>query len=259
VAGQKRRSSRKRSRRILIRAILIAVAAAAAFSIWTWLSLPDVSGLKARNPQTTSLIRFRAEQAKRAGKTFSSHLEWTAFDRFPDLLKRSILVSEDASFYSHRGIDYTELKASIRQNLKEKRFARGGSTITQQLAKNLYLSTEKTFGRKIKEFLIARRLEMALSKDRIFSLYLNVIELGPGVFGFPAAARFWFGKDVGELSLEEIVRLTAIIPRPLKSDPRRNDGWMRFKGRWIADTLASVEAITDAEREALIRSFEGER
>ena len=175
-----------------------------------------------------------------------------------ELLRKSVLVSEDASFYSHRGIDYAELKASIRQDLKEGRFARGGSTITQQLAKNLYLSTEKTFWRKIKELLIARRLEKALSKDRIFSLYLNVLELGPGIFGFQAAARYWFATDVDELTLEEIVRLTAIVPRPLKSDPRRNDGWMKFKGRWIADTLKAVKAITDEEYQSLVRSFEGE-
>ena len=109
---------------------------------------------------------------------------------------------------------------------------------------------------KLKEFLIAKRLEKALSKDRIFALYLNVIELGPNVFGVQAAARHWFGKGVGELSLEEMVRLTAIMPRPLSSDPRANDAWMKFKGHWIAETLAAVKAIGEDERKALVAAFE---
>ena len=258
MARRKKRPSKGRAKRLFFRAILLLLSAAAGLALWTWLTLPDVAGLKTRNPEKTSLMRFRTEEASRAGKKLALRQAWTPFNRFPDLLKKSVLVSEDASFYSHRGIDYAELKASIRQDLKEGRFARGGSTITQQLAKNLYLSTEKTFSRKIKELLIARKLERALSKDRIFSLYLNCLELGPGVFGFPAASRFWFDKDVGDLSLQEIVRLTAIIPRPLKSDPRRNDGWMKFKGRWIADTLKAVKAITDEECQSLVESFERE-
>jgi monofunctional biosynthetic peptidoglycan transglycosylase len=171
-------------------------------------------------------------------------------------MKRCVLVSEDASFYDHGGIDFAELKKSIQQDLKEKRLARGGSTVTQQLAKNLYLSNSKSFVRKIRELLIARRLEKALSKDRILNLYLNVIEWGPGIYGLPAAARRWFGKDPADLTLEEMIRLAAVIPRPLRSDPRKNDGWMRFKGRWIADTLRTVGAIGDGDHDALVRAFE---
>jgi len=165
-------------------------------------------------------------------------------------------VSEDASFYDHKGIDFVEMKASIERDIKEGRFARGGSTITQQLAKNLYLSTEKSLIRKVREALIARRLEKHLTKDRIFHLYLNVIEFGPRVFGVQAAARHWFGKDTGELTLEEMVRLAVIIPRPLRTDPRTNDGWMKFKGRWIADTLKTVGAIGPEDHQALIQAFQ---
>ena len=149
-----------------------------------------------------------------------------------------------------------ELKAAIKQGLKEKRFVRGASTITQQLAKNLYLSTDKTLWRKLKEVWLARRLEKALPKNRIFALYLNLIEFGPGVFGVQAAARHWFAKDAADLTLEECVRLTAIIPRPLRSDPRTNDSWMKFKGRWIADTLTAVGAIGQDEHDAVARAFQ---
>ncbi len=240
----------------VLRNILLAIAAITiALSAYIWLTLPDVSALKTKNPGTTALIRQRLAQAGKKSKV-PVHLEWVAFGRIPPLLKKCILVSEDASFYGHKGIDYEELKASIKKDIKERRAARGGSTITQQLAKNLYLSTGKSFARKFREFLIARRLEKALSKDRIFQLYLNIIEFGPGIYGVQAAARHWFNKDVDGLTLEEMIRLTAIIPRPLRSDPRENDGWMKFKGRWITDTLKTVAAIGEDEHQALVRAFE---
>jgi monofunctional biosynthetic peptidoglycan transglycosylase len=201
-------------------------------------------------------MRFQAAAAAKKGIRLSAAHEWVAFDRIPEMLKKCVLVSEDAAFYSHKGIDFAELKESIKRDIKERRFVRGGSTITQQLAKNLYLSGSKTLWRKFTEFLIARRLERALPKNRIFALYLNVIELGPNVFGVQAAACHWFGKDVAELSLEEMVRLTAVIPRPRASDPRANDAWMKFKGRWIADTLLAVKTIGDEDHQALMRSFE---
>ena len=251
-----KRRPRSRRRRIAFGAFCAAVAIVAAFALYTWLTLPDVSGLRTSDPATTSLMRLQAAQAAKKGIRLSVERAWVAFDRIPDMLKKCVLVSEDASFYSHKGIDFAELKESIKRDIRERRLVRGGSTITQQLAKNLYLSGGKTLGRKLKEFLIARRLEKALSKDRIFALYLNVIELGPHVFGVQAAARHWFGKDVADLSLEEMVRLTAIIPRPSSSDPRANDAWMKFKGRWIAETLAAVKAIGEDESKALVAAFE---
>jgi monofunctional biosynthetic peptidoglycan transglycosylase len=228
----------------------------AAFALYTWLSLPDVSGLRTANPVSTSLMRLQAAQAAKKGLTLAVEKEWVPFDRIPEMLKKCVLVSEDANFYAHKGIDFAELKESIKRDIKERRFVRGGSTITQQLAKNLYLSAGKTLSRKLREALIARRLEKALSKDRIFALYLNLIELGPNVFGVQAAARRWFGKDVAELTLEEMVRLTAIIPRPRASDPRANDAWMKFKGRWIAETLIAVKAVGEDEGKALVAAFE---
>ncbi len=241
---------------IVLRVFLVLAALTAALVLYTWITLPDVSGLKTANPASTSLMRLQAAEAAKKGIKIFARQEWVAFDRVPELMKKAVLISEDANFYSHKGIDFAELRESIRQDIRERRFVRGGSTITQQLAKNLYLSGDKTLWRKFTEALIARRLERALPKSRIFVLYLNVIELGPNVFGVQAASRHWFGKDVGELTLEEMVRLTAIIPRPLKSDPRINDAWMKFKGRWIADTLLAVKAIGDEDHQALVRAFE---
>jgi len=245
--------------RFALRAAAVFAAILAAVSIFlliVGLTLPDVSGLKTRNPASTSLMRQREAAAKAAGRASAARPEWIAFERIPDLLKKAVLVSEDASFYEHKGIDFVELKAAIKQDLKEKRLVRGASTITQQLAKNVYLSTDRTFWRKLKEVWLARRLEKTLPKNRIFALYLNLIEFGPGVFGVQSAARHWFGKDAADLTLEESVRLAAIIPRPLRSDPRANDAWMKFKGRWIADTLKAVGAIGPDEHDALVGSFQ---
>jgi len=247
---------RTKRRKILLGTAAGAGILLAAFVLATWISLPDVSGLRTANPASTSLMRLQAAQAAKKGLTLAMEKEWVPFDRIPEMLKKCVLVSEDASFYTHKGIDFAELKESIKRDIKERRFVRGGSTITQQLAKNLYLSAGKTLGRKLKEALIARRLEKALSKDRIFALYLNLIELGPNVFGVQAAARHWFGKDVAELTLEEMVRLAAIIPRPRASDPRANDAWMKFKGRWIAGTLIAIKAVGEDEGQALIAAFE---
>jgi monofunctional biosynthetic peptidoglycan transglycosylase len=126
-------------------------------------------------------------------------------------------------------------------------FVRGASTITQQLAKNLFLSTDRNIVRKLKEFWIARRLEQELSKNRIFHLYLNVIELGPGIFGVEAAARHFFGKSVGQLNLEEIVRLTAVVPKPLVENPTRTSSWMRWRSGWILTTLRKTGHISQEQ------------
>jgi monofunctional biosynthetic peptidoglycan transglycosylase len=232
------------------------LAAGAVFILVVGLTLPDVSGLKSRTPASTSLMRQREAEAAKAGRPFAARGEWVAFESIPSLLKKAVLVSEDAAFYEHKGIDFSELKVAIKQGMKEKRIVRGASTITQQLAKNLYLSTDRTLWRKLKEILLAKRLEKALPKNRIFALYLNLIEFGPGVFGVQAASRHWFDKDAADLTPEDAVRLAAIIPRPLRSDPRTNDAWMKFKGKWIADTLKAVGAISPDEHAALIRSFE---
>jgi monofunctional biosynthetic peptidoglycan transglycosylase len=169
---------------------------------------------------------------------------WIGFDGIPGLLKESVRVAEDARFYDHEGIDYEEISEAIKKNLDQRRWARGASTITQQLAKNLYLSTEKSLVRKLKEYFLALRLEEELSKNRIFHLYLNVIEFGPGIFGVEAAARHYFGKSVGQLSLEDIVRLTAVIPKPLSENPTRNSRWLKWKAGWILSTLRKTGHIS---------------
>ncbi len=220
-----------------------------------YLSLPDVGDLMKHNPRTSALMVQRFREAKDSRKNLVIRQQWVSFDEIPKLLKDTIRVTEDAAFYQHRGVDLAELKTAFKKNWQKGKYVRGASTITQQLAKNLYLSTDKSVIRKIKEYLIARRLENQLGKKRIFELYLNVIEFGPGIFGVQAAANFFFDKNINRLSLEEMVRLTAVIPKPLKETPTRNSSWINWKAGWILDTLRRYKYIEQGDYQAVKEKF----
>jgi len=243
---------KKKWRRLLLIAVLIP----AALIAYILLTLPDVSGLKTDAPLTTAFMNYRQDEALGREEDYSIRTEWADLNRIPELLKEAVRITEDASFYWHSGVDFEELKESLKRDLREGRFARGGSTITQQLAKNIYLSPRKNPLRKLREYFIARRLEKVLSKDRIFALYLNLIELGPGLFGVQAASRHYFGKDVADLSLEEIVRLTAVIPRPVTTDPRGSGTWLNWRCRYILGKLKLYNKISEDDFQSLIGTFQ---
>ena len=221
-----------------------------------YLGLPDVSGLKVKNPRTTALMVQRYREAKKTDKSFRIRKQWIDFEAIPKLLRETVRVTEDASFYQHKGVDFAELKEALKKNWKKGEYVRGASTITQQLAKNLYLSTDKSILRKIKELLIAISLERHLSKDRIFNIYLNVIEWGPGIFGVEAASQNYFNKSVGQLSLEEMVRLVAVIPQPLKINPSEDDDWLKWKARWILDALRRYAYIDQEQYQTIYDRFQ---
>jgi monofunctional biosynthetic peptidoglycan transglycosylase len=223
---------------------------------YLYLSLPDVTNLKTKNPATTALIEHRIEEAHQAHKNFNIRQQWVDFNAIPALLKDTIRISEDAAFYEHHGIDFVELSEAIKKDWHKGKYVRGGSTITQQLAKNLYLNPKKSIIRKIKEYFIAKRLESTLRKKRIFHLYLNVIELGPGIFGVEAASRYYFNKNVGDLDLEEIVRLTAVIPKPLKIKPTGSSRWLKWKAGWILDTLKKNNYISPSQYQRALNRIE---
>lgn len=148
---------------------------------------------------------------------------WTPLERIPAAMKWAVVVAEDGRFYEHQGIDFQALQEALEYDLKKKRLARGASTITQQLAKNLYLSREKTLTRKLKEFYLAYRLEQELSKGRILELYLNLIEVGPLVHGVGQGAQFYFGKSAAAMTPAECAFLAAMLPGPrLAYNPYRN-------------------------------------
>ena len=181
-----------------------------------WLS---IAGLNNGNPGPTALMKQRMDEAREEGKTLKVTQRWIALSKLPRHVIDAVIVAEDGTFYSHSGIDWFEVQESIEKNVRERRAARGASTITQQLAKNLYLSTSKDPVRKVKELIITLLLERQLGKNRILELYLNVIEWGRGIFGIEAASQAYFGKSASGLTLDEALRLAAVIPSPLRHRP----------------------------------------
>lgn len=166
--------------------------------------------LRWQNPSTSAFIQdfeFRTHQRVT--------LYWKKLDRISTHLKKAVVVSEDDAFFEHAGIDLKELRASWETDWKSKKISRGGSTITMQLVKNLYLNSRKSPLRKINEIILALDLEKKVSKGRILEVYLNIAEWGPGIFGAEAASRHYFGKSAGEISAEEAAFLAAILPNPL--------------------------------------------
>jgi monofunctional glycosyltransferase len=200
---------------------LLVAAAACAFGFlgYVYLTLPDVASLAGANPPTTAFIELRADEARARGDAPGRVQRWVPYGRIAGSLKRAVLVAEDSLFWEHDGIDVEQLKESLQRDIQTGAFSRGGSTITQQLAKNLYLSPSKNPVRKLRELLIARRLEASLSKARIFELYLNVIEWGDGLYGAEAAARTYFKKPASALTPDESAMLAACIVNPRIMNP----------------------------------------
>jgi monofunctional biosynthetic peptidoglycan transglycosylase len=206
------------------RALRIAVAGAAiAFAMvsHTWMTLPDVRPLAKTPPQSTAFMRLREAQAKADGENARRRHRWVSYDQISPNLKRAVQVAEDSAFWSHEGLDFDEIKASMEKNWETGEFSRGASTITQQLAKNLYLSPSRNPYRKVQELFIARRLEAVLSKRRIFELYLNLIEWGDGIWGAEAAARAYFGIGASELDATQSALLAGAIINPRVYSPAR--------------------------------------
>ncbi len=247
--------SPKRKKRIVLFVLLGLVAALGLFTGYFFLSLPKVGNLKTQNPTTTALIEQRKTEAQKEKQELKVRQKWVSFEAIPQLLKDTVRVSEDVDFYYHKGIDYFELKEALKRNLKEGKKMRGGSTITQQLAKNLFLSTEKSYSRKIKEFFIAKRMEKALSKDRIFHIYLNVIEFGKGIFGVESASGYFFRKSVRNLNLEEILRLVAVIPKPLRVTPISDSRYLKWRVNLLLERLVKYNYITREEYKRMKARF----
>jgi monofunctional biosynthetic peptidoglycan transglycosylase len=186
---------------------------------YAYLTLPDVRPLKTANPSTTAFIELRAEEDRAKNVTSRRVQRWISYRRISPELIRAVLIAEDDAFWQHEGIDLDELEKSVQIDWARGRLVRGGSTITQQLAKNLYLSPSKDPFRKFRELIIARRLEAELRKARILELYLNVIEWGDGVYGAEAAARTYFHKSAADLDRAEAAWLAAAIVNPRMMNP----------------------------------------
>ena len=196
--------------------VRFAVYGMSAFVFAEYLALPNTSlqVLRTHHPSITAVMEQRIDEAEAKGKKLVLYKRWVPLSKISPNLIHAVIVSEDGTFYSHEGVDWYEVEESIKKNIERGKAARGGSTISQQLSKNLYLSTSKDPIRKLKELIITLRMERILSKRRILELYLNLIEWGNGVFGAEAAAQKYFHKPASELTREEAALLAAVIPNP---------------------------------------------
>lgn len=213
------------------------------------LLMPDVSKLRKENPGKTSFMKYREKEWERKGKKYRISQAWVPLSRVSPYLIKAVLIAEDDKFWKHEGFDYEAIQKAMEKDIKAKKFKLGGSTISQQLAKNLYLSPAKNPLRKIAEAVITWRMEQVLSKKRILELYLNVIEWGEGIFGVEAASRHYFGKSAADLSAEEAARLAAVLPNPRKYDPTGNQRYVVNRSNLIYSIMVKRGIVIPEYRE----------
>ena len=220
-----------------------AVVGALAFTavVVVYLMLPDVRLLATSNPPTTAFMELRAAEAEAEGRKVRRIYQWVPYRRISPHLKRAVLVAEDSAFWDHEGIDIEQIKVSIEKAIERGDVPRGASTITQQLAKNLYLSPSRDPLRKVKELIITRRLEAALPKARILEIYLNVVEWGDGIWGAEAAARQYFGVSAASLTPAQAALLAGALINPIRYSPGRPPTRLLRRQQIILARMGSVE------------------
>ncbi len=201
--------------------------------IGRYVLVPDIGHLRENNPETTAFMHYREKQWRDEGREKQIGQHWVPLSRISRYVQKAVLISEDDKFWEHDGFDYRVIELAIEKNIKKKRFAFGASTVTQQLARNLYLSPSKNPVRKLKEAILTWRLERTLSKERILELYLNVAEWGDGIFGIEQAARYYYGKNARWLTARESVRLAAVLPNPVKYRPDSSSRYVQRRAERI--------------------------
>jgi monofunctional glycosyltransferase len=207
---------------------------------YVYVTLPDVRVLARTNPTRTAFMELRERQADAEGRKLRHLHRWVPYSRISQSLKRAVLVAEDDAFWDHEGVDFEQIRRSIEINLERGAAVRGASTLTQQLAKNLYLSPSRDPLRKVKELIIARRLEAELPKARIFEIYLNVIEWGDGVWGAEAAARTYFRTSAAALNASQSALLAGAIINPRVLNPARPSVRLQRRQRMLLGRMGGV-------------------
>jgi monofunctional glycosyltransferase len=202
-----------------------------------WKLYDSVAGLATRWPEKTALMAIREKQWSDSGIHVETRWTPVPLTRISENLRKTVLVGEDDKFYQHHGFDMQAIQNALEEAEAKGKMKRGASTITQQLAKNLYLSPKKSISRKLEEALYTVALEHFLTKDRILELYLNVIEWGKGIYGAEAASETYYGVHASELSLDQAASLAAVLPKPLKVRPNGNNGFVAFRKAAILQNL----------------------
>jgi monofunctional glycosyltransferase len=234
AAGEEAPPPHRRRRGRIVLALLVGLAAWAGYEVLTW---PRVAALADANPDTTAFIEHYRENH---GPGTPLAWRWVPYGHISADLKHAVVVAEDIDFFTHHGFAWAELKTALAEAREEGELPRGASTITQQLAKNLWLSPSRNPWRKVKEALLTAQLERDLPKRRILELYLNVVEFGPGVYGAEAAARRYFGKPAADLTLEEAAALASGLPRPSTWHPGSTSRAYQRRVKRIAARVAKT-------------------
>jgi len=222
------------SRRVLAVLVLLAIA-------WQGWYFGWVVWWKFVNPATTSFMSLRLDELREKDPRAELKMQWAPYERVSNHLKRAVVAAEDARFSEHEGFDWEGIQKALEKNQKKGRIVAGGSTITQQLAKNLFLSASKTPWRKAQEAVITLMLETVMDKRRILEIYLNVVEWGPGIFGAEAAARHYYGLSAAQLSAEQAARLAVLLPNPRKFGRLPNSAYLAARSQVILGRMGAAE------------------
>lgn len=199
---------------------------------------PDISKLKKNNPEKSAFMEYREKEWKREGKKYKIIQKWIPYSAISPYLIKAVIIAEDDKFWSHEGFDYEAIQKAIERDIKTKKFKRGGSTISQQLTKNLYLTPSKNPIRKIREAIITYRIEKILSKKRILEIYLNIAEWGErGIFGIEAASEYYYGKPASAIEPMEAARLASVLPNPHKFNPLNNSRYVIHRSNLIYNIM----------------------
>jgi monofunctional biosynthetic peptidoglycan transglycosylase len=200
--------------------------------IWWWVG---------HNPSMTSFMRQQQSALQEKNPKANIQQMWVPYNRISNNLKRAIIASEDANFSEHEGVDWEAMQKAYEKNTKKKKVVSGGSTITQQLAKNLFLSGSRSYLRKGEELMITFMLESLMDKERIFEIYLNVVEFGTGTFGAEAAARHYYGVSAANLSAVQAAKLAVMLPNPRYFDKHRDSNYLARRTGVILRRMGSAD------------------
>lgn len=218
---------------IRFRSVITVIILAVLLNIGSYFVYPNVSELKKENPQNTSFMEYRKNEWKKQNKNLRIKQNWVPFSSISRYLVKAVLIAEDDKFYQHEGFDLDAIQKAIEKDIKQKKIKFGGSTISQQLAKNLYLTPSKNPLRKLKEAILTWRLERTLPKKRILELYLNVAEWGEGIYGIGAASFHYYGKPASALDPQEASRLASVLPNPRRYNPAGTSGYVIKRSKLI--------------------------
>ncbi len=217
---------------------------------------PDVERLVDENPAKTAFMEYREVEWRQNG-LYDKEIDqkWVSLRKVSQNLIKAVLIAEDDKFWQHEGFDYKAMERALEKNILAKKFKMGGSTISQQLAKNLYLSPSKNPVRKVKEAILTWRLEKALSKRRILELYVNVAEWGDGIFGIGQAARHYYGVSPAQLSAEQASKLAAILPNPILFSPTGTSRYVRNRSTLIYAIMRKRGIVIPDYKEVIMESI----